>query len=125
MTIPDENLTPYYRLNPEVLMQLVESTGLQSDGRLMALNSYENRVYQVGIDDAQPVIAKVYRPGRWSDEQILEEHEFSLELAAAEIPFIPPMIVNGKTLLEYDGFRFALFERRGGQRAGSCGEQHS
>ena len=110
----DETLTPYYRLDPEMLIQVIESTGLLSDGRLLALNSYENRVYQVGIEDSVPLIAKVYRPGRWSDEQILEEHSFALEIAAAEIPLIPPMVINGKTLHEYEGFRFALFERRGG-----------
>lgn len=110
----DEALTPYYRLDPEMLIRVIESTGLLSDGRLLALNSYENRVYQVGIEDASPLIAKVYRPGRWSDDQILEEHSFALELADAEIPLIPPMLINGKTLHEFEGFRFALFERRGG-----------
>ena len=84
------------------------------DGRLLALNSYENRVYQVGLEAAEPVIAKVYRPGRWDDEQILEEHAFSIELAEADIPLVPPMHINGATLHHFDGFRFALFERRGG-----------
>ena len=107
-------LTPYYRLDPEELIRVIESIGLFCDGRLLALNSYENRVYQVGIEDAEPLITKVYRPGRWSDEQILEEHAFALELADAEIPLIPPMIINGQTLHEHDGFRFAMFERRGG-----------
>ena len=79
-------LTPYYRLDPETLIRVIESTGLLCDGRLLALNSYENRVYQVGIEDAQPLVTKVYRPGRWTDEQILEEHAFSLEIADAEIP---------------------------------------
>jgi Ser/Thr protein kinase RdoA (MazF antagonist) len=106
--------TPYYRLGPEKLIQVIESTGLLCDGCLLALNSYENRVYQVGIEDAEPLITKVYRPGRWTDEQILEEHTFALEIAAAEIPLIPPLEINGQTLHEYDGFRFAMFERRGG-----------
>lgn len=110
----NDTLTPYYRLDPEELIQVIESTGLICDGRLLALNSYENRVYQVGIEDSQPLITKIYRPGRWTDEQILEEHAFALEIAAAEIPLIPPMEINGQTLHEYDGFRFALFERRGG-----------
>ena len=109
-----DTLTPYYRLDPEELIQVIESTGLLCDGRLLALNSYENRVYQVGIEDAEPLITKVYRPGRWTDEQILEEHTFALEIADAEIPLIPPMEINGKTLHEFDGFRFAMFERRGG-----------
>jgi len=88
MEKPDETLTPYYRLDPEELIQVIESTGLLCDGRLLALNSYENRVYQVGIEDSLPLITKVYRPGRWTDEQILEEHAFALELADAEIPLI-------------------------------------
>jgi len=110
----DPTLTPYFRLDPEGLIRLIESTGLLCDGRLLALNSYENRVYQVGIEDAVPVVAKVYRPGRWSDEQILEEHAFSIELAEAEVPLVPPIAIEGATLHRHDGFRFALFERRGG-----------
>jgi Ser/Thr protein kinase RdoA (MazF antagonist) len=96
------------------MIHLVESTGLPCDGRLLALNSYENRVYQVGIEDSAPLVVKVYRPGRWSNEQILEEHAFALEIAEAEIPLIPPMVIGGQTLHEHDGFRFAIFERRGG-----------
>ncbi len=111
---PSDTATPYYRLDPDTVIQAIESVGLECDGRLLALNSYENRVYQVGIEDALPLVTKFYRPGRWSDAQILEEHEFSLEIANAEIPLIPPLEINGKTLQEYDGFRFALFERRGG-----------
>jgi len=107
-------LTPYYRLDPETLIRLVETTGMLCDGRLLALNSYENRVYQVGIEDAEPIIAKVYRPGRWTNEQIQEEHDFALEIAAAEIPLIPPLEIGGRTLHEESGFRFALFKRRGG-----------
>lgn len=109
-----DTVTPYYRLDPDTVIHAIESTGLECDGRLLALNSYENRVYQVGIEDASPLVSKFYRPGRWTDAQILEEHEFSLEIANAEIPLIPPMVINGQTLHEHDGFRFALFERRGG-----------
>lgn len=114
MQAADDTLTPYYRLDPEELIKVVESIGLLCDGRLLALNSYENRVYQVGIEDAAPLITKVYRPGRWTDEQILEEHAFAIEIADAEIPLIPPMVINGQTLHEHNGFRFAMFERRGG-----------
>lgn len=110
----DAILTPYYRLDPEQLIRVIESTGLMCDGRLQALNSYENRVYQVGIEDSLPLITKVYRPGRWTDAQLLEEHSFALEIADQEIPLIPPMLINGQTLHEHDGFRFAMFERRGG-----------
>jgi len=106
--------TPYYRLDPDTVIQAIESTGLECDGRLLPLNSYENRVYQVGIEDALPLVTKFYRPGRWSNAQILEEHSFALEIADAEIPLIPPMEINGQTLFDHDGFRFALFERRGG-----------
>ncbi len=105
---------PYYRLDPDTVLQAVESTGLLSDGRQLALNSYENRVYQVGIEDGVPVVAKFYRPGRWSDQQIQEEHDFSLELAAAEIPLIAPSVIEGKTLHHHQGFRFSLFQRQGG-----------
>lgn len=105
---------PYYRLDPDTVLQSVESTGLLTDGRLLALNSYENRVYQVGIEDGVPVIVKFYRPGRWSNEQIQEEHDFSQELAAAEIPLIAPSMIDGKTLHSHDGFRFAVFRRQGG-----------
>ena len=114
MNQANDSVTPYYRLDPDTVIQAIESVGFECDGRLLALNSYENRVYQVGIEEALPLVAKFYRPGRWSDEQILEEHEFSLEIADAEIPLIPPMKINGQTLHEHDGFRFALFERRGG-----------
>jgi Ser/Thr protein kinase RdoA (MazF antagonist) len=114
MPSSDDSRTPYYRLGPDQLIRLVESVGLPCDGRLQALNSYENRVYQVGIDDAQPLVIKVYRPGRWTDEQILEEHRFALQLAKAEIPVVPPRHYDGKTLHFHAGFRFALFERKGG-----------
>ena len=72
-----------------------------------------NRVYQVGIEDETPLIAKFYRPGRWSDAAILEEHQFSLELAEHEVPVVAPLERDGSTLFEHAGFRFALFPRRG------------
>lgn len=82
---------------------------------MLALNSYENRVYQVGIEDKAPLIAKFYRPERWTNAQILEEHAFSFELAECEVPLVAPMQHNGQSLFEHAGFRFALFERRGGR----------
>ena len=106
---------PYSSLTPDLILDAVESTGFRSDGRLLALNSYENRVYQVGIEDGKPVIAKFYRPERWSQEQILEEHAFATELANAEIPVVPPLPLNGQTLHSHAGFCFAVFERRGGR----------
>ncbi|MCC2636334.1 MAG: stress response serine/threonine protein kinase YihE [Moraxellaceae bacterium] len=110
------SLHDYAQLSPDLVITAVESTGRLSDARVLALNSYENRVYQVGIDDAVPLIAKFYRPGRWSDAQLREEHSFTLELAAAELPVVAPIPdAAGETLFFYEGFRFALFPRRGGQ----------
>ena len=114
MNLADSDSAPYYRLDPDTVLQAVDATGLLTDGRQLALNSYENRVYQVGIEEDLPVVAKFYRPGRWSNEEIEEEHEYSLELAAAEIPLIAPMVIGGKTLHHHMGFRFALFKRQGG-----------
>ena len=114
MQTPVDDKAPYYRLDPDTVLQAVDSTGLLTDGRLLALNSYENRVYQVGIEEADPVVAKFYRPARWSDEQIHEEHSFSLELENAEVPLIAPTVITGETLFHHDGFRFTLFRRQGG-----------
>ncbi|PKO62174.1 MAG: serine/threonine protein kinase, partial [Betaproteobacteria bacterium HGW-Betaproteobacteria-17] len=86
-----------------------------SDARVLALNSYENRVYQVGIEDETPLIAKFYRPDRWSDAAIREEHSFTFELAECEVPVVAPLVRDGETLFEHAGFRFALFPRRGGR----------
>ena len=108
--------TPYADLTPERVLDAIDSVGLHGDGRLLALNSYENRVYQVGVDSAQPLVAKFYRPGRWSDAQILEEHAFVRELAEGhEIPAVAPLLLHGHTLHEHAGYRFALYPRRGGR----------
>jgi len=106
---------PYSNLDPNLILDAVESLGFRCSGALLALNSYENRVYQIGIEDAAPLIAKFYRPARWSSEAILEEHQFAAELAAREIPVIAPLLSSGQTLHEYQGFRFALFPRQGGR----------
>ena len=106
---------PYDQLTPDRVLDAVESVGFVSDARIMTLNSYENRVYQVGIDNGEPVIAKFYRPGRWSREQIIEEHQFTLGLKNLDLPVVAPMIgSSGQTLHEFDGFLFALFSRQGG-----------
>jgi Ser/Thr protein kinase RdoA (MazF antagonist) len=97
-----------------VLLDAVESAGFVPDGSVLALASYENRVYQIGTEDGF-VVVKFYRPGRWSDAAILEEHAFALELAAQEVPVVPPLEHAGRTLHEHEGFRFALYERRGGR----------
>ena len=109
------NETPYAGLTPDRVLDAVESRGYQVDGRLLALNSYENRVYQVGIDDSAPLIAKFYRAGRWSDAAILEEHSFTLELTEHEIPVVPPLVLNGETLHRSDEYRFSLTPRHGGR----------
>lgn len=99
-----------------MVIDAVESQNLLSDLRILALNSYENRVYQVGIDEQQPVIAKFYRPERWSREQILEEHCFTQELKDLDIPVVEPWKnEHGESLFEHQGFMFALYRRQGGQ----------
>jgi Ser/Thr protein kinase RdoA (MazF antagonist) len=109
------NTHPYDRLTPDMVIDAVESVGYLSDARLLALNSYENRVYQVGIEDSVPLIAKFYRPERWSEAQIQEEHRFSLELQDAEISVVAPLVDDGGVSLHrFEGFLFALFPRRGG-----------
>ncbi len=106
---------PYENLTPELILQALESVDLRPTGSLLALNSYENRVYQAEVDEGEFVVVKFYRPGRWSDEAILEEHAFALELVEQEIPVIPPMVMDGKSLLEYESYRFAVFPRKGGR----------
>jgi Ser/Thr protein kinase RdoA (MazF antagonist) len=108
---------PFAALSPDAIVSAIDAAGFASDGRVLALGSYENRVYQVGVEEAEPLVIKFYRPGRWSDAAILEEHGFALELATAEIPVIAPLRVgpDAKTLLMHAGFRYALYPRRGGQ----------
>ena len=112
---PAADPRPYADLSPDRILDAVESIGLVTDGRLLALNSYENRVYQIGIEEGQPLIAKFYRPGRWSDAAILEEHAFTLALAEREIPAVPPLVIGGQTLHHHGGYRFSLSPRRGGR----------
>ncbi len=123
---------PFARLSPDAILNAIDGVlgpdagvaGLRTSGQVLALNSYENRVFQVGLEAAataapaaapRALIAKFYRPGRWTDAQILEEHAFLEELAAAEVPAVPPLRRQGRTLHHADGFRFTLFERRGGR----------
>ena len=102
-------------LTPDCVLNALESIGLRCDGRLLGLNSYENRVYQVGIDDSAPLVAKFYRPARWTDDAILEEHAFVQELVEREIPVVPASTIDGKTLHHFDGFRFSVFAKHGGR----------
>lgn len=116
---------PFSRLTPEVVLDALLGVGLAVDGRLMGLNSYENRVYQAMLDEGEPVVAKFYRPGRWSEAQIREEHAFSATLLAEDIPVVSPLVLHGDTLhrLEVGGqdepsivFWFSVCPRRGGRR---------
>jgi Ser/Thr protein kinase RdoA (MazF antagonist) len=111
---------PYEHLTPDVVLDALSSVGLHGDGRLLALSSYENRVYQIQLEDAfegnDSVVAKFYRPGRWSEQQILEEHGFAAQLMAAEIPAVGPLLLDGRSLNQHAGFRFSVSPRHGGRR---------
>lgn len=112
------NSVPEYTfagLGPDTVLDALDSLGMQGDGRLLALNSYENRVYQVGLDQGPPIVVKFYRPGRWTDDAIHEEHQFCAELVADEVPVVAPMILHGAMLHHYQGYRFAVFARQGGR----------
>jgi len=117
--MPDVDRHPYERLTPDLVLDALAHVGLHGDGRLLALSSYENRVYQVHLEEPCEghgvVVAKFYRPGRWSPAQILEEHAFALELAAAEVPAVPPLVLDGATLHRFEGFDFSVSPRRGGR----------
>ena len=106
---------PFGGLEPDVILGAIEQQGYLCNGRLLALNSYENRVYQVGVEDANPLIVKFYRPQRWTDEAIEEEHAFADELTALEIPVVAPLRnVDGASLLKFAGFRFSIYPYRRG-----------
>ena len=102
-------------LTPDLVLDALESVGLRGDGRLTTLSSYENRVYQVPLEEGSAVVAKFYRPERWSEAQILEEHSFAEELMEAEIPAIGPLRLAGTTLHRFGGFWFSVSPRRGGR----------
>jgi len=116
---PDISEHPYENLIPDTVIEAVESTGRLSDARILALNSYENRVYQVGLEEGEPVIAKFYRPERWTAEQILEEHQFTQYLYELDIPVVSPLVINSdsdtSTLLKQGDFLFAIYPRQGGR----------
>ena len=111
----DSSAHPYSRLTPDLVLTAVDRQGFASDGRLLALNSFENRVYQVGLEGGGFVVAKFYRPARWSDAAIREEHGFALELAEAELPVLAPVAREGETLFTHERFRYAVFPRMGGR----------
>ena len=111
-----ESRHPFDALTPDTVLDALAGIGLYGDGRLLALNSFENRVYQAHLDSGEAVVLKFYRPGRWNDAQILEEHAFARELAEAEVPAVPPRVVDGATLHHHAGFAFSVSPRRGGRR---------
>ena len=111
----DSSMTPFASLTPDSLLDALESVGLRPDGRLLALNSYENRVYQVFMEEGAPLVVKFYRAARWSDAAILEEHEFSLELAERELPVVAALASAGQTLHRHGDLRFAVFPRQPGR----------
>jgi len=106
---PAADAKPFAGLSPDVVLDAATAAGFDVDGRLFALNSYENRVYQLG-QPGEALVLKFYRPGRWTDAQILEEHAFARELAAAELAVAAPVDVHGKTLFTYEGFRIAAYK---------------
>jgi Ser/Thr protein kinase RdoA (MazF antagonist) len=109
------NASSYAGLTPDTVLDALDSVGLRGDGRLLALNSYENRVYQVWMEEGPPVVAKFYRPARWSAVAILEEHDFTRKLAEREIPVVEAATIGERTLHEFRGFQFAVFPKRGGR----------
>lgn len=113
--MPSDPAPPFAGLTPDLVLDALDAVGIRGDGRLLALNSFENRVYQAWRDDAPPVVVKFYRPARWTDAQITEEHEFTVELADAAVPSVPPLAIDGARLFEHLGFRYAVFARHGGR----------
>lgn len=110
------NSVPFAALDPDLILEAIGILGLNTDGRLLALNSYENRVYQVGIEESTPLVAKFYRPERWSDAAINEEHAFVFQLAEAELPVVAPIRdAGGEALHIYQGFRYSIFKKHGGR----------
>ncbi|OCQ19587.1 stress response serine/threonine protein kinase YihE [Pseudoalteromonas luteoviolacea] len=106
----------YQNLTPDLILDAIESIGIYPESGLLPLNSYENRVYQFRSDDTKRYVAKFYRPNRWLDAQIKEEHAFSFELANAEVPVVCPLKRDAESLFEYQGYRFALFPSVGGRQ---------
>jgi Ser/Thr protein kinase RdoA (MazF antagonist) len=113
--MPDAPTHPYASLTPDVVLDAMDAAGYRGDGRLLALGSYENRVYQVMRDDAPPLVVKFYRPDRWRDDEIDEEHAFVADLAAREVPAVAPLASHGVTLHRFGGFRYAIYPKAGGR----------
>lgn len=115
MTTADESTLAYTNLQPDDIFETLDELGYACNGRFLALNSYENRVYKLGVDDAEDIVVKFYRPGRWSDDAIREEHSFTIELWNQEIPVVSPIAIDGETLFKAGPFRLAVYLCRGGR----------
>lgn len=102
-------------LDPDTLIKAIEALDVYPTTGLLALNSYENRVYQFSADDGRRYVVKFYRPGRWTEEQVLEEHQFSQELQDEEVPAVAPLVINGATLHEFSGYNYCVFPSVGGR----------
>lgn len=113
---PHTSAHPYDTLTPDLVLDALAQLDLRGDGRLLALSSYENRVYQAHLEDGPPVVLKFYRPDRWSEAHILEEHRYALELAAAEVPVVAPWVSQGRSLHHHAGFLYSVSPWRGGRR---------
>jgi len=124
MKVGHDSLDSFYQLGPEQILKAVESLGFACNGYQLGLNSYENRVYQIGLDDGGFVVAKFYRPRRWSNLAILEEHDFTLELEALDIPVVPPLRVKEATLHHFEGYCFSVYPLRAGRAPDLENKQH-
>lgn len=105
----------FSELGPDLILDAIESIGIYPESGLLALNSYENRVYQFKADDQHKYVVKFYRPERWSDQEILDEHQFALYLQQEDIPVVPPIVINNQSLFEYSGYRFCMYKSIGGR----------
>ncbi|STM48327.1 putative regulatory protein kinase [Escherichia coli] len=106
----------FQTLHPDTIMDALFEHGIRVDSGLTPLNSYENRVYQFQDEDRRRFVVKFYRPERWTADQILEEHQFALQLVNDEVPVAAPVAFNGQTLLNHQGFYFAVFPSVGGRQ---------
>jgi Ser/Thr protein kinase RdoA (MazF antagonist) len=109
--MPAEPRASFFSLTPDRVLDAVEVGGVRSTGRCLPLRAFENRVYEVELEDERRVVVKFHRPGRWSPEAILDEHAFLTELAAAELPVVPPLDLGGTTLGEIDGILYTVFPK--------------
>jgi len=114
MQLPDEK-DFFYRLTPDDILTAIASLGLEPSGHIAQLNSMENRVFDLRLEDGRHIVSKFYRPGRWSEAQIREEHRFLAELGENEIPVLAPLSFGGETLFAAQGILFALWVRTGGR----------